>query len=506
MERRHHRRILHRNEAEFPPSLNLKTSVSGWMDIAPFRIVWLNPLTPFRSLRFRLLVPLLAASLVASVAVAIASYWMGNRWAEDELIDRFAGIEATLAEGTFPLNRQVLTLLAELTDADIVTMDSGGRVIDSTFNLPLQNPGWNISNQNPHAPVQALVTIGDQPYHYGWFYRKSTADRDPSDAPIVAVLFHPRDVTASRYRAAMLPLITGLSTIVVLATVMMVMADRIVRQLSRLRMRVDRVAEGHFDAEMVNRCNETPIRSGDEIGRLEFAIDRMSEQLRQMWASIHRQQGQKLLHQVAGGLAHSLRNSLTGATMAIELHRRDCPADDESITVALTQLEQTESHVRRLLQVAAGNQNADQPMSVADAIADIRPTLDATAKHLRVSLSWELTGDLDGAIVVDGPSLTGAVANLVLNAMEAATEVAVIIDRHDRLDVTVTDNGDGPPDSVAGEVFEPFVTSKPEGLGLGLPLVVRSVRRLGGDVQWRREDDRTVFRFHTELTFQANDV
>lgn len=461
---------------------------------------------PFRSLRFRLLVPLLAASLVASVAVAIASYWLGNRWAADQLAERFSGIESTLAEGTFPLNRQVLTLLAELTDADIVTMDAGGRVIDSTFNLPLQNPGWNIANQSPHAPVQDLVTVGDQPYHYGWFYRKSAADRDPGDAAIVAVLFHPRDVTASRYRAAMLPLITGLSTIVVLATVMMVMADRIVRQLSRLRRRVDRVAEGHFGSEPIARQDNAPLRSGDEIGRLELAIDRMSGQLRQMWASIHRQQGQKLLHQVAGGLAHSLRNSLTGATMAIELHRRDCPADDEAMAVALAQLEQTESHVRRLLHVAAGNQNADQPMSVTDAIADIRPTLDATAKHLRVSLTWELAGGLDGAFVADGPSLTGAVANLVLNAMEAATKVDVRVDGGKRLDVVVTDNGDGPPDAVAGEIFEPFVTSKPEGLGLGLPLVARSVRRLGGDVQWKHTGDHTVFQFHTDLIDPSSDV
>ncbi len=461
----------------------------------------------FRSLRFRLMVPVLAASLVASIAVAIASYWAGNRWAEDQLTLRFRGIETTLAEGTFPLNRQVLTLLSELTGADIVTMDTSGRVIASTLKVPLQTPGWNVSETSPRAPVQSLVTIGDQSYHYGWFYRKSTADRDPMDAALVAVLFHPRDVSAARYRAAVLPLITGLSTIVVLASVLLVMADRIVRQLSKLRMRVDRVAAGNFDSEETPTKQTSPAIDGDdELERLELAIDRMSNQLRQMWRSIHKQQGQKLLHQVAGGLAHSLRNSLTGATMAIELHRQACPADDESMTVALGQLEQAESHVRRLLHVAAGNQNADQPMSVADAIADIRPTLDATAKHLRISLRWQIAGNTDHATVADGPSLTAAIANLVLNATEAATQVTVEIACAERLCVRVIDDGDGPPDAVAAEVFEPFVTSKPEGLGLGLPLVARSVHRLGGDVQWFRRDLKTVFEFHTDVTLKSANV
>ena len=65
--------------------------------------------------------------------------------------------------------------------------------------------------------------------------------------------------------------------------------------------------------------------------------------------------------------------------------------------------------------------------------------------------------------------------------------------------VTVSDDGDGPPSEVAGEIFEPFVTSKPEGLGLGLPLVARSARRLGGEVTWTRVDATTRFR----LTFSV---
>lgn len=59
--------------------------------------------------------------------------------------------------------------------------------------------------------------------------------------------------------------------------------------------------------------------------------------------------------------------------------------------------------------------------------------------------------------------------------------------------LTVSDNGAGPPPDVAKEIFEPFVTSKPEGLGLGLPLVARCARRLDGEIQWDRVEQQTRF-------------
>ena len=68
--------------------------------------------------------------------------------------------------------------------------------------------------------------------------------------------------------------------------------------------------------------------------------------------------------------------------------------------------------------------------------------------------------------------------------------------------LTVCDNGTGPPEEVADEIFDPFVTSKPEGLGLGLPVVARCARRLNGSVQWDRVGQHTRFIFKFGVTAQ----
>jgi signal transduction histidine kinase len=65
--------------------------------------------------------------------------------------------------------------------------------------------------------------------------------------------------------------------------------------------------------------------------------------------------------------------------------------------------------------------------------------------------------------------------------------------------IEVTDSGPGPPPEIAGRLFEPFVTSKPEGVGLGLAVARQVAEAHGGTVGWRRDGGRTCFRIELPL-------
>jgi nitrogen-specific signal transduction histidine kinase len=60
--------------------------------------------------------------------------------------------------------------------------------------------------------------------------------------------------------------------------------------------------------------------------------------------------------------------------------------------------------------------------------------------------------------------------------------------------VEVIDTGPGPPPEIAGKLFDPFVTGKEEGIGLGLAVARQAADAHGGRITWDRRDGKTVFR------------
>ncbi len=435
---------------------------------------------------------MVAAALVAAAFVAFASYGLGARWATDELQDRFDAIQQSLSDASFPLNSRVLDSLGELTQTELVSINAAGAIVHSTTKL---SPSRNETRQaSADGRVFRVMTFPIKNEH-------SRPDR----VARLSVLFDESLIEASRRRAAILPLATGLSTILALTSIMLLLSSRLINRVGKLQRRVERVAGGDFHSTVSDDVD-------DEIGRLGGAVDSMAGQLSQLWSQINRQQSEKLLHQIAGGMAHQLRNSLTGARMAVEMHVQQCQvADDEGLGVAISQMEVAEDYVRRLLLVASGRQDEDHAAEIQSCFDDIHSSLSPIARHLHVNVQWivNASAPLDPADaghrivgrVQDGPTWVAAASNLIHNAVQAGDDVRVELSLVDTESVRlrVSDNGPGVPEKIAAELFEPFVTSKPEGMGLGLSVVRRAAERLGGDVRWHRENERTYFELDAKL-------
>lgn len=443
-----------------------------------------------QSLRTRLLWPLVAVSVLASIAIAVASYGLAARIAENDLARRYRSITLALENSSFPLTRNVLLSIASLTESELIATRFDGTVLESTLatgDVGLLAEEANRSRLSGSSGGMFQVRHDGIAYRATVFRRTKLARSSETPAWII-VLFDESKVKATLIRAVIAPLATGLSTVVLLTTITLLLTSRLIRRLSRLQKQVERISQGEF---------ATTLSSGvpDEVGRLTSAVNSMATQLQQMWKTLHQREGERLLHQVAAGLAHNLRNSLTGARMAVELHAKGCGQNDEGLSIALHEIEQTESYVRRLLDVAAGKQGIDKPAKVIDCVQDVQSSLGATANHMNKQLSWQVAPDIGSRVVQDGPSLVAAITNLVFNAMQSGREVSVYVALRGakQVAIEVTDNGPGPAPEIRETLFEPFVTTKPEGLGLGLPLVRRAAQRLGGDVDWKRNETHTTF-------------
>ena len=470
----------------------------------------------FRSLRIRFVIPHLIAAIIAAASVALISSSLGRQWALRDVYERFEQIKQALDESAFPLTGAVLTSVADLTGTELITFAEGKRVQLSTLELTAaeQTAVGNfvdsaLGEDLQASPRETLIELKKTRY-LAFQFSRSQAVFGGDRVRRVLVLCDAEGLDAAGQRAALLPLATGLSSILILLTLMLVISGRLVRRLIHLQQGVERVAAGDFDFSVSDA-------SYDEVGQLGQAVDKMAVQLKQLWSQVNRQQSEKLLHLIAAGMAHQLRNTLTGARMAIELHaQRNAGAGDntgagdwdrEEVDVAIRELDVAEDYVRRLLLVSAGKSETATPETVHKCLQDVYASHAAVAKHLRVKLDWHDPGFAGSTLsVADGSAFTAAISNLVLNAMQASDQVKVEIalrgtenSKVSQLVVRVLDHGVGIAPAVLEDLFEPFVTSKPEGMGLGLPLVRRSAEQLGGNIDWRRESDWTVFEFQCQV-------
>jgi signal transduction histidine kinase len=114
------------------------------------------------------------------------------------------------------------------------------------------------------------------------------------------------------------------------------------------------------------------------------------------------------------------------------------------------------------------------------------------SKSLPSSNDFTITGDAD--------ALRQLFVNLLINALEALGEIGgkgrieIEVGRADeKIVVKISDSGPGPDEKVADRLFEPFVTAKPEGTGLGLYVARQTVESHGGKIRWHRQNELTCF-------------
>jgi len=174
--------------------------------------------------------------------------------------------------------------------------------------------------------------------------------------------------------------IGGLALLLVAAAAI-VIASRVSRPLSRLREQVGRIAEGHFEP--------MPLpANADEIRDLSADVNRMAAMLTAYEATIRRTEQIRTLGQLGGAFAHQLRNSATGARMALDIHRQECPLGDrsESLEVGTRQLVLMEKYIQRFLSLGARRSRVLEQLDVVEVIASLLPLLGPTAKH--VAFNW----------------------------------------------------------------------------------------------------------------------
>ena len=228
---------------------------------------------------------------------------------------------------------------------------------------------------------------------------------------------------------------------------------------------------------------------------------------------------------LAATLAHEVKNPLAGIRGAAQLLERDQDLDGRDLTRLITEeADRICALVDRLEVFSSDYSLVREPVNIHQVLDQVRlAAKTGFAQDVRFIEQYDPSLP---AVPGNHDDLVRAFLNLVKNAAEVLSgkeggEITMTTayrtglrqsapggSGHIRLPllVSIRDNGGGIPEALREHLFEPFITSKSGGTGLGLALVAKTIGDHGGVIEFTSEPGRTVFNILLPLHHGADDA
>jgi PAS domain S-box-containing protein len=214
--------------------------------------------------------------------------------------------------------------------------------------------------------------------------------------------------------------------------------------------------------------------------------------------------------QMASALAHELNQPLTAVVNSANAARRLLEREDHASLMiardvtdeAAAQAVRASEIIRRLRQFVTRDQTERRMEELAPMIEEAGALVLSGVAPLTARLKFQFDDRVTGALV-NRVQIQQVLVNLIRNALEAmadqdqrdVTLTTRLLD-NDMIEIAVADIGPGIPADITGRLFEPFVSSKHDGMGFGLSISRSIIEAHDGQlIAERRPEGGTIFRF-----------
>ena len=282
-----------------------------------------------------------------------------------------------------------------------------------------------------------------------------------------------------------------------------ILIDRPVRNMIRT---IRKIEEGDLSARMEENKN-------NEFGMVANSFNRMLETLESANREIemcHAEQIQRAaklasLGEIISGIAHEIKNPLTGISCAVQVIQSEMAEDDsrkQVTTEILNHIKRLDRTVKDLLNYARPKPPSFQPLKIDDVLDKAIFFVYPEAKKYNVVIETEIRDGISD-VMMDSDQMQQVFLNLIINAIQAMPgggALKIVISEtekdSDEVDCRVTerlagekiliirfrDTGTGIEPEYIESIFDPFFTRKSKGTGLGLAISQRIVQEHGGEI------------------------
>jgi len=259
------------------------------------------------------------------------------------------------------------------------------------------------------------------------------------------------------------------------------LAHHVSRPIRQLTEGLSRLAAGDLNARV-------PAGRNDEVGRAIQAFNDMATRLQQSTDRLVYLGQMASWQTLARKMAHEVKNSLTPIRLTVEemlarYHESDRAFMVQATDIVVDEIETLERRVRAFSDFAAEPPVLPCELDI-NSIVEERVALLKSA-HPEVAYDCRLAANVP-RVTADQDLLKGILTNLFENAAEAAGAggriLGVTAAENGRVAIEVHDSGPGLSDQARASLFQPTISFKKHGMGLGLSIARKSALLSGGDI------------------------
>jgi signal transduction histidine kinase len=242
------------------------------------------------------------------------------------------------------------------------------------------------------------------------------------------------------------------------------------------------------------------------MGTLYQTQNRHVARIQTMQERLHHAERLSSLGKLGAGVAHEIRNPLNAISMATQrLQREFAPEENEKkesfdrITyIVRDEIKRLNGIVEDFLSLSRTNRMDFRQQSIEDLLERIVFLIrdQAEEKGVRIKKCWASPAPL---VYMDAARMEQAMLNIARNAVESVSgegsvEISCERERKNCVSVRISDTGEGIPPGEEKRIFDPFYTTKDNGVGLGLSIAREIILAHGGEIRvMRGEGEGTTF-------------
>jgi signal transduction histidine kinase len=437
-------------------------------------------------LQHRIVVPFALVAVAATLAVSLVALTVVSRTLESRAINQVQNTASVISHSEFALNATILRSVHQLTGADVITYTNQGAIVATTLDERMDHALiGTVATSAASAEVRsgepgAVVVKRMQCAVPCFVAYESVASRPDT---VVAVIAQSSELIAASQALTRTILIAAAVSVLVMILVSQVVARRVTAPLDALVAFARDVSP--------TGSTQRALVGDDEVGRLAAAFNDMLDRLDRSRDALVRSEKLALAGLMAARVAHDVRNPLSSMKIQAQLLNtslHDDPQQRKMLDAVLRDIQQLESVVRDLIELARPGELDREPTSMDIVVDEVLQQLAAQLSYRKILVEARLARRLP-LVDLDVGRFRQALLNLIGNAADAMPTGGILSittqesDASSAVVLDICDDGVGIDPEIRDRIFDPFVSTKRDGVGLGLVNARAVVESHGGTLE-----------------------